>query len=111
MLYVESSGVIRLTRGDTARLTVSVQNDSSGEAYTLEDGDTLTLTVKKSTKEATALIQKTLTGETSFYLTPEDTNGLSYGSYKYDVQLTLANGEVYTIIEPTGFEILQEVTW
>lgn len=111
MLYVESDGRIRLTRGDTARLTITIENDLS-EEFVLGDNDTLILTVKKSTKDDTPLIQKTLTnGLTTFHIKPEDTAELSYGTYKYDVQLETSSGDVYTVITPTAFEVLQEVTW
>lgn len=40
-----------------------------------------------------------------------DTNTLDFGKYKYDVQLTTESEEVYTIIEPSIFEILPEVTY
>lgn len=33
MLYVEKNGTIRLTRGDTAYLTVPIMNKVTGEAY------------------------------------------------------------------------------
>ena len=112
MLYVESDGRIRLTRGDTARLTITIENDLSGEDLVLSDTDTLILTVKKSTKDETPLFQKTLTnGLNTFHIKPEDTAGLSYGSYKYNVQLETSSGDVYTVITPTAFEVLQEVTW
>ena len=42
---------------------------------------------------------------------PEDTHELPYKIYKYDVQLTLADGFVDTIIPPTDFIVKEEVTW
>ena len=47
MLYVLEDGTIRLTRGDTARLTVDISNDLTQNSYEIQDGDMLTLTVKK----------------------------------------------------------------
>lgn len=46
MLSVEQTGAIRLTRGDTARLSVSITNDQTGSEYTIAPGDNLTLTVR-----------------------------------------------------------------
>jgi uncharacterized protein YfaS (alpha-2-macroglobulin family) len=111
MLYVNTDGSIRLTRGDTARLTVDITNNTDGGEYTLENSDVLTLTVKKNVNETTAYIQKTITGSNVFYIEPSDTESMTFGSYKYDVQLTTAGGDVYTIIEPSKFEIMQEVTY
>lgn len=110
MLYVESDGAVKLTRGDTARLTVTINNDTSGKEYVIESGDTLTLTVKKSVSDAVPSIQKVLVGTNIFHIEPKDTAQLAFGRYKYDVQLTTAGGDVYTVIEPTTFEIAQEVT-
>jgi len=111
MLHIEADGEIQLTRGDTARLSVSITNETDQNAYTIEAGDTLTLTVKKSAKDDEPSFQKVLTGSSTFHIEPKDTAELAFGKYKYDVQLTTAGGDVYTIIEPTTFEIMQEVTW
>ena len=46
MLSVEQTGAIHLTRGDTARLSVSITNDQTGSEYTIAPGDNLTLTVR-----------------------------------------------------------------
>lgn len=47
MLYVLDDGTIRLTRGDTARFTIPITNETNGEEYTMQSGDILQLTVKK----------------------------------------------------------------
>lgn len=109
MLTVSRYGEIGLTRGDTARLTVSITNDA-GEEYEIQPEDTLTLSVKKAVTDAEYALQKTVKGANLFYIEPKDTAGLAFGKYKYDVQVTTAEGEVYTVIAPSTFEILQEVT-
>lgn len=111
MLYVETDGTIRLTRGDTARLSVSITNDTDQNAYEMQDGDTLTLTVKKAATDEAPSFQKVLAGTNTFHIEPKDTAQLPFGKYKYDVQLITAGGDVYTVIEPTTFEIMQEVSW
>lgn len=113
MLYIESDNKIRLTRGDTARLEINVTTaDESGSItdYKILPEDTLTLSVKKKVKDSTYILQKTINGSTVFHIKPEDTRGVSFGTYVYDVQLTTSDGDVYTIIEPTSFEIMTEVT-
>lgn len=111
MLHVLSDGTIKLTRGDTARLNVSIKNSTLDEDYILAEDDMLTLTVKKTVKDSDYLIQKTLVGSSSFTIDPKDTEDISYGTYKYDVQLTTAAGDVYTVIEPSNFMITYEVTF
>lgn len=109
MLKVSEDNVIKLTRGDTARLTVSV-TDGSGEPYEIQNGDTLTLSLKKNVKEVDSLMTKTIKGTDMFHIKPDDTSGLNFGTYIYDVQLTTVNNDVYTVIPPSTFEILTEVT-
>lgn len=111
MLYVLEDGTIRLTRGDTARLTVEIINDLTKESYTMSEKDELTLTVKSNVKSNEFVFQKKVVGSNSFIIDPPDTNGAPFGKYTYDVQLNTEIGDVYTIVEPSVFEILTEVTY
>lgn len=111
MLYIEKDGSIKLTRGDTARITVNIYNDIEKEDYEMIFSDTLRLTVKKSYKDREYALQKVSIGSNRFYIRPEDTNTLPFGKYVYDVELTTDNGDVYTVIEPSPFELLKEVTY
>ena len=109
MFNILDGNYIQLTRGDTARLTVTITNDN-GEAYEIQNGDKLTLTLKKTVKDAEPVMTKTITGTDIFHIEPSDTSGLSFAKYKYDVELTTFDGDVYTVIPPSTFEILEEVT-
>lgn len=109
MLYIDDK-TIKLTRGDTARLTVPIINLADNGEYTMESGDILYFTVKKTAKDTDFLFQKSVTGSNSIHIKPEDTANLSFGKYKYDVQLTTATGDVYTVIEPSTFEVMEEIT-
>lgn len=109
MLYIDDK-TIKLTRGDTARLTVPIINLANNGEYTMESGDILYFTVKKTAKDTDFLFQKSVTGSNSIHIKPEDTADLSFGKYKYDVQLTTATGDVYTVIEPSTFEVMEEIT-
>ena len=111
MLYVLDDHTIRLTRGDTARLTVGIVNEFTGSDYVVCDGDVLTLTVKKKVNDSVPIISKAITGSSTFLIEPHDTESLDFTKYKYDVQLTTEGGEVYTVIEPSVFEIMPEVTY
>ena len=108
MLSVSKSGEIKLTRGDTARLTVSV-TDNDGQPYTVKNDDVLTLTVKQNYEDEVPLIEKVITGDTTFHIEPKDTKGLAFGKYKYDVQVTTSDGDNYTVIDDKTFEIAKEV--
>lgn len=41
MLYIKDDGTIRLTRGDTARLTIPIINSTSNDEYVMQSGDVL----------------------------------------------------------------------
>lgn len=105
MLYVKDDGTIRLTRGDTARLEITIENSLDGSEYLMDPDDVLTFTIKKSVKDSESH------GSNTFHIEPKDTAELSFRKYFYDVQLTRANGDVYTVIIPTTFEIMKEVTY
>lgn len=111
MLHIDGFD-IKLTRGDTAFLQVPITNklpDGSAVEYELAEGDTLTMTVRK-TLDADICFQKIIKGENTFHIQPSDTCSCEFGKYKYDVQLNTAAGDVYTVIEPACFQILAEVT-
>lgn len=110
MLYIDDKGVIRLTRGDTARLNIPIKNDLDNSEYVVQSDDILYFTVKKSTRDSEPLFQKSVKGSNTIHIKPEDTSKLSFGKYKYDVELNMSSGDVYTVIEPTIFEIMEEVT-
>lgn len=103
----EKTNVIRLTRGDYAMFSISILT-ADGNPYELQDGDTVRFTVKKNTKSSIPLIQKE---GTVIEILHDDTKDLKYGTYTYDCELTHANGEPDTFIEPTEFELTPEVTW
>ena len=87
MLIVSKSGEIKLTRGDNV----------------------LTFAVKKSYEDNELIIEKQITGSTTFHIEPKDTKGLAFGKYKYDVQITTAAGDNYTFIDKKDFIITEEV--
>ena len=111
MFRVLEDGTIEMTRGDTVDLDITITyTDDEGETHEYDPsaGDIVTMTVKKSTKTAEALISKT---GPHIIIEPEETEPLPYGKYVYDVQLTKEDGTVDTVITPTAFKILEEVTW
>lgn len=107
MLYIDGS-TIKLTRGDTAYLTIPLTTEVG--AYEIHPEDTLTFSVKKNTRDDEYAFQKVITGDNTFHILPEDTAGLVFGKYTYDVQLDDYNGDVFTVITPSTFEVLKEVT-
>lgn len=99
---------IRITRGDTGIFVIDILDRITDLPYNPESDDKVRFTVKKSQYRNQPLIYKE---GTQIMLDPIDTLSLPYGKYLYDVEITLANGMVQTIIEPNEFEVTSEVTW
>ena len=111
MLTVSKNYTVSLTRGDTARLNAfpTIGEGEEKQPYIVQENDVLTFTVKKNYGDVEPLIEKKITGSTTFHFEPKDTKDLAFGKYKYDVQLTLPNGENYTFIDRKDFNITEEV--
>jgi len=106
MFHVHNN-CIQLTRGDSATLTVNLTN-ADGTPYEMAAGDVLELTVKKDANDPEAAISLTASDSTFAFL-PETTEGMAFGAYRYDIQLTHGS-EVYTPVVST-FTLTEEVTW
>lgn len=98
---------ITIVNEDTMSLEVTMTN------YIFQEGDRMFFTVRKSAGDEEALIDKEITifsgasGEIN--LSSADTN-LPPATYVYDVQLSLADGTVDTVIGPANFTVIQGVT-
>ena len=111
VLIVDKDNTIHLTRGDTARFSIGqIVNTITNTNYTPTAEDTVTMTIKKTTLDASPCVQIIVPGGDVLHIKPEDTKAMAFGKYVYDVQITMADGDVYTIIPPTTFELLKEVT-
>lgn len=108
---VDEDNTIHLTRGDTARFSIGrIVNTVTNTDYTPTPEDTVTMTIKKTVMDSAPCVRLTVPGGDVLHIKPEDTKAMAFGKYVYDVQLTTADGDVYTIIPPTTFELLKEVT-
>lgn len=114
---------IAMYRGDSETLRVPLTLD--GEEYAMQDGDTLTMTVRETpAAESPVLIQITgAPGSNRIPIAHEDTAELEPGWYSADIQLLTAEGLRKTVwpdfAVPTGrisqknmsnFAIMPEVT-
>lgn len=104
---------IAMTRGDSESLTVRKQ----GGAWTEEE--TITFTVREDA-EGDIAFQKTAylddAGAAIIAIEHEDTAGLDFGSYVYDIQYADADGKIHTLIPPRPgrlpkFTLTQEATY
>lgn len=109
MLQIDANNTIHLTRGDTAYFEIAIK-DSNNQTYTVQDGDVITFTVKKSTYDKDSILKKTAL-DSVVKFEPADTSALPYATYYYDVELKTANGDVFTVIPPAKFILSEEVSW
>lgn len=105
-----SSYRILLTRGDSAKFSVSINNIFSGSEYEMKDTDILRMTVRRNENDPEILVQKEVVGSNNIYIRPEDTEEMFFGDYMYDVELTI-DDDVFTIITPSPFKLLTEITY
>lgn len=122
-MFKISGSVIYLTRGDSACIELQVVNGEN--PYDFSE-DEVKFSLKKRLSDKQPLIQKTFgnydseTNKASITIEPEDTAGLDFGDYLYDIQLKHTEepeqeGDdpvvtVDTIIVPSTFTIGAEVT-
>lgn len=99
---------ISMTRGDSESLTVRC-------SVPFADGDMLFMTVR-SDAESPIEFQKTVTdfgpqGEAVIVIDHDDTEGMDFGDYLYDIQVTRESGTVTTLVKPAKFTLTEEITY
>lgn len=102
---------IILTRGDSAYITVNV-TDANGEQYILQQGDHIHMQVRTRPNDGQLLFESIINPGDDYiwHIVPSDTNDLEIGEYYWDAQIELSNGDIFTFIPPSIFEITNEVT-
>ena len=82
-------------------------------AHVVVDGDIVYFTVKKDINDTNYKFQKVVKefedNVAVIKLSSKDTN-LEAGEYLYDIQLSLKDGRVDTVVSPTLFEVVDGVT-
>lgn len=107
-MYKINGNRITLVRGDSFYANLSLIQ--AGSQYDPQEGDVIKFGMKKDAKDAEALIVKTIPNDTLLlHIYPEDTKELPLGSYVYDIEVTLANGDVDTVINNADFILATEV--
>lgn len=105
----ELTNAITIIRGDSGYVTVplvEITEDEHGEQvetpYTLKEGETLRFAAAKKygASENECFIIRQIEGpEMKLYFYPEDTKPQKFGTYKYDLEFTNAEGFVDTILK------------
>ena len=106
MLKIDSENMtIAMTRGDTAKIMFSAV-DEEGTPYEPEAGDMLKFSVAKKVGatpifEIPSVMESDAEAFWEITIEPDNTNGMKFGDYAFDVQLTHDGGQVDTIIGKT----------
>lgn len=110
---------IWLTRGDSLQTVVDLLQGET--PYIPQAGDTIRFALKHARMEKDRagylefadeepLVVKAIPNDTlTLALDPEDTKDLGFGLYKYDVEITFADGYVDTFIADEDFTLTPEV--
>lgn len=115
-MMLEINGTdIRMTRGNTAYLDITPLNEG-GQPIVLGEGDRVIFKVKSpfgETKFTRILDSSCYTDEhdtsVNLVLQPEDTLDLRAGNYLYDCILVFADGQAYTFIPESRFELMTAI--
>lgn len=99
MSYSVSKNKITMTRGDTAIFKISIDYLTTGDPYIPRKGDVIRFTLKKYLSDRTALLVKDILIDTLLLrIDSEETAGLPFGRYYYDIQLIRPDGKIDTFI-------------
>ena len=116
MLSIDHDNRIQITRGDSAYITVSLTG-LDGNSYDMVSGDMLALTVRKKAEDASPVLLQATSDTNTIVLKPAQTAQMEPGGYSYDIQLTTAAGDVFTVVGAIrqnvyfgNFIVLPEVT-
>lgn len=99
-----SGTTISMTRGDTVRVAINFVE------YIPIEGDLIEFGVKEAYDDIDCLFTKQVPIDSLvLQIDPEDTKDLDFGTYVYDIQLTMTDGTVDTFITKAKLRIMEEV--
>ena len=111
MSYKIDGTTIYLTRGDTFEAHVeAILPEPEAGPYIPVEGDKIRFAMKENYEDPNPLLVKDIPTDTMLLiLQPEDTKGLPFGKYVYDIQLTYASGKTDTFITKARLRLTEEV--
>ena len=115
MGYKVNGTTIQITRGDSGYFAFTpYAMDENGEwsVYQPQEGDEIIFNMKKKMADSYRILLKKKVDLETFQmkLEPNETKGLDFGEYEYEVQLTTAAGDVDTYIPAVGETALIIIT-
>lgn len=105
-----SGTTITLTRGDSAKIALDLEYNN-GDPYKPQAGDVIRFALKKTYSDILPplLLINIPTDSLILHISAAESKQLAYGQYKYDIQITTANGDVDTFIDRATFIVTEEV--
>ena len=104
---------IQITRGDSAYISINVLN-GNGNPYRGNEGDKIQAQVRYTPTTGSIIFEAELEedseGGVLWHILPENTATLSPGTYYWDAQLVMANGDTFSFIPVSQFVVTDEVT-
>ena len=103
---------IWITRADSAYITLKIL-DKAGQEVEPTANDTVRCQVRTAPTTGTLLFEglpQKVGDKIIWHIQPQDTENLEIGSYFWDAQLELSNGDVFTFIHVSEFNVVDEVT-
>lgn len=105
---------IKMSKGDTITLNIAVRiNDAP---YTLQEGDFIVFSIKSTNKDILndhpnyfAKVSNPGQNNVNIKITNECLNNCECGEFEYDIKLIYANGNVYTLMFPATFSLVDTV--
>lgn len=90
-------------KGTNEKLLINFTLDNEN-IYEMQDGDTLIMTVLDYRDNDNYIIRKEISGNNAFLFSPEDTNDLDIGFYRYNIKFQPKDtNDLYEIIAPSIF--------
>lgn len=101
-----------ITRGDSGYVTMDLKDDDD-QPFDIGEGDVVRCHVRETAESESILFEADITvkdDEVTWHLLPENTEGLDIGTYAWDAEVRLSNGDVFTFIPVSEFHVIQDVT-
>lgn len=102
---------VYITRGDSGYISFDLV-DKDGNSLALSDGEVIRCSVKEEPDGAFLFsgVADIEEGCAIWSILPENTKNAAKDLYYWDAQIELANGDIFTFIPVSKFNILPEIT-
>lgn len=98
-----------MTRGDTAFIDVTLNNDD-GTSYVPQEGDKIIFRIRKKAGQGELALEKEVDINTlRLTIEPNDTKNLRFGEYHYEFELVTVAGYHFTFIANQIINIAEEL--